>query len=88
MTALCSDCRMQSLHCAITIIGGRQPARDGGVLANFPTFRLLDLSACWFFGVVADAGGGYVCAGVRSKDGRGRWLEPEGGDVSAWVAEV
>ena len=49
-----------------------------------PAFRLLGIVA----GGVADAGGGYVCAGVRSKDGRGRWLEPEGGDVSAWVAEV
>lgn len=70
---------MQSLHCAITIIGGRQPARDGGVLANFPTFRLLDLSACWFFGVVADGGGSPLLLGAWKRGGehgagRGRSL--------------
>lgn len=44
------DCIVQSLHCAITITGGWQPARYwwcASQLSNFPTFRLLDLLALW-----------------------------------------
>lgn len=53
MTALCSDCIVPSPLPA----GGSQHG-IGGALANFPAFRLSGLLACWFFGVVADAGGG------------------------------
>lgn len=48
-----SDCKVQSLHCAITITGGRQPARVDGMLTSFPTFRLLDLLALWLVPVEA-----------------------------------
>lgn len=37
-----SDCKVQSLHCAITITGGRQPARYW-----WCAHRLSDFSACW-----------------------------------------
>ena len=54
-----SDCRVQSLHCAITISGGWQPARCwwcARQLSNIPTFRLLGLLALWL--VVGTARGG------------------------------
>ena len=41
----------------------------GGALANFPASRLVDLSACWFFSVVAGAGGSlphWVVAGQHT----------------------
>lgn len=58
VTALCSDCRVQLLHCAITIIGGWQPARCWWCarqlsnfptcqLSNFPASRLVGLLVCW-----------------------------------------
>ncbi len=58
VTALCSDYRVQSLHCAITITGEWQPARCwwcARQLSNFPASRLV--------GVVA-GGGGCVCVGT------------------------
>lgn len=94
MTALCSDCRMQSLHCAITIIGGRQPARDGGVLANFPTFQLSDFSTCRLAGSLALwlMVGGLPCCWVHGNEaastgraGGARWVWPTGG-VRKWQA--
>lgn len=53
-----SDYKVQSLHCAITITGGRQPARYwwcAHQLSDFPTSRLV--------GVVA-GGGGCACWGT------------------------
>ena len=53
------DCRVQSLHCAITISGGWQPARCwwcARQLSNIPTFRLLGLLALWL--VVGTVHGG------------------------------
>ena len=53
-----SDYRVQSLHCAITITGGWQPARCwwcARQLSDFPAFRLL--------GIVA-GGGGCACVGT------------------------
>ena len=63
VTALCSYCIVLS---PLSAGGSRHGA--GGVLANFPTFRLvsfptfrlLDLLAYWFVG----AGGGCVCVGT------------------------
>lgn len=65
-TSRSSDCKVQSLHCAITITGGWQPARYwwcARQLSGFPTFQLLDLSASWFVSV-ATGGGDCVCVGT------------------------
>lgn len=58
VTALCSHCKVQLLHCAITITGGWQPARYWWCarqlsnfptcqLSNFPASRLVGLLVCW-----------------------------------------
>ena len=61
-----SDCKVQSLHCAITITGRWQPARcwwHARRLSDFPVSRLVGFLASWLVGVVAGAGGGCVWGG-------------------------